>query len=65
MMRYIEENRYTGAGEETKKEVLKGIPLGRYGTSDEVVNMITFLASDESAMCTGAAYTVDGGISAC
>ena len=65
MMRSIEENRSPGAAEEAKKEVLKGIPLGRYGTSDEVVNMITFLASDESAMCTGAAYTVDGGISAC
>ena len=65
MMRSIEENRSPGASEEAKREVLKGIPLGRYGTSDEVVNMITFLASDESAMCTGAAYTVDGGISAC
>jgi len=38
--------------------------LGRYGTPEEVVNMITFLASDEAGACTGGVYTVDGGISA-
>jgi len=64
MMRSIEENRSPGAAESAKEEVLKGIPLGRYGTPEEVVNMITFLASDEAGACTGGVYTVDGGISA-
>ncbi len=64
MMRSIEENRSPGAAEIAKKEVLKGIPLGRYGTPEEVVNMITFLASDEASGCTGGVYTVDGGVSA-
>ncbi|MDA1331631.1 MAG: SDR family NAD(P)-dependent oxidoreductase [Proteobacteria bacterium] len=64
MMRSIEENRSPGSAELAKKDVLKGIPLGRYGTPEEVVNMITFLASDESSACTGGVYTVDGGVSA-
>jgi NAD(P)-dependent dehydrogenase (short-subunit alcohol dehydrogenase family) len=64
MMRSIEENRSPGAAESVKKEVLKGIPLGRYGTPEEVANMITFLASDEAGACTGGVYTVDGGVSA-
>ena len=64
MMRSIEENRAPGDAESVKKEVIKGIPLGRYGTPEEVVNMITFLGSDESSGCTGRVYSVDGGISA-
>ena len=38
-----------------------GIPLRRAGTPDDVVNMVLFLASDESAYCTGAEFIVDGG----
>ena len=64
MMRSIEENRSPGAAESVKEEVLKGIPLGRYGTPEEVANMITFLASYEAGACTGGVYTVDGGVSA-
>ena len=40
------------------------IPLGRYGTADEVARMMLFLASDESSFCTGGVYMVDGGVSA-
>ncbi len=37
------------------------IAMGRYGTNDEVANMIAFLASDEASYCTGSAFAVDGG----
>lgn len=40
------------------------IPLGRQGTSEEVANLMLFLASDESSFCTGGVYMVDGGVSA-
>jgi 3alpha(or 20beta)-hydroxysteroid dehydrogenase len=40
------------------------IPLGRPGTSEEVANLVLFLASDESAYCTGAEFTIDGGVTA-
>lgn len=40
----------------------EGIPLGRYGTSDEVASVAVFLASDESSYVTGSTYFVDGGM---
>ena len=38
-----------------------GIPLRRAGVPDDIVNMVLFLASDESSYCTGAEFIVDGG----
>ena len=38
-----------------------GVPMRRAGTPDDIVNMVVFLASDESSYCTGAEFIVDGG----
>lgn len=38
------------------------IPLGRYGSPQEVAAMCAFLCSDDAAYLTGAAYLVDGGM---
>jgi NAD(P)-dependent dehydrogenase (short-subunit alcohol dehydrogenase family) len=45
MLRYIEEH----------------TPLGRMGRSEEVANVIAFVASDEASYMTGAEIFVDGG----
>jgi NAD(P)-dependent dehydrogenase (short-subunit alcohol dehydrogenase family) len=39
-------------------------PTGRLGTPREIVNAALFLASDESSFVNGAAFVVDGGITA-
>jgi len=38
------------------------IPLGRYGTAEEVAAVIAFLASDDAGYVSGSIYTVDGGM---
>jgi 3-oxoacyl-[acyl-carrier protein] reductase len=40
----------------------QNIPLGRYGTPEEIAAMITFLASDKASFITGQAINVDGGM---
>ena len=37
------------------------IPIGRYGTPDEVANVVQFLCSDLAGNVTGAHYVIDGG----
>lgn len=39
-----------------------GIPLGRFGSSDDIANVTLFLASDLSAYVTGQVISVDGGL---
>jgi NAD(P)-dependent dehydrogenase (short-subunit alcohol dehydrogenase family) len=37
------------------------IPIGRYGTAEEVANLVIFLSSNLASNITGAQYVVDGG----
>jgi 3-oxoacyl-[acyl-carrier protein] reductase len=41
----------------------KGVPVGRYGTPEEVANAVVFLCSDAAAYINGQAISVDGGSS--
>jgi glucose 1-dehydrogenase len=42
--------------------LLKNIPLGRMGTSEEVAGLVAWLASEEAAYVTGSTYFIDGGL---
>ena len=45
-----------------KEERRARIPMGRYGTPDEVAELIAFLASSKSSYLTGQNIRIDGGI---
>ena len=47
-----------------RSRVERSLPLRRMGQPIDIANMVLFLASDESAYCTGQAFTVDGGVHA-
>ena len=51
----------SAVGEERKKLIANAVPLGRFGTADEVANAVTFLASDDASYVAGTELFVDGG----
>lgn len=53
-----------GDHREAEKMYTERHPIGRLGEPADVANALVFLASDESAFCTGSELVVDGGISA-
>ena len=59
MMSSVEQE--TESSEEAFRQI---VPLGRYGTPQEVANLTLMLLSDEASYLTGGIYTVDGGASA-
>nr|MBI2903747.1 3-oxoacyl-[acyl-carrier-protein] reductase [Chloroflexota bacterium] len=48
--------------EALKTATLNAIPLGRWGTAQEVADAVAFLASDQAAYITGQTLNVDGGM---
>ncbi|MEV8097434.1 3-oxoacyl-[acyl-carrier-protein] reductase [Kitasatospora sp. NPDC085879] len=48
--------------EDRRKEIVSGVPLGRYAAPSEVAATVRFLSSDEAAYITGAVIPVDGGL---
>ncbi len=45
-----------------KEERRASIPMGRYGRSDEISSLVSYLASDEAAYITGQNIRIDGGL---
>jgi NAD(P)-dependent dehydrogenase (short-subunit alcohol dehydrogenase family) len=48
-------------GEQRKKAVSNAVPLGRFGTANEIAKAVVFLASDDASYIAGVELFVDGG----
>lgn len=61
MVHALEEGLAPGAPQQGRQLLTSRSPLGRYGTPEEVAELMLFLASDESRFVTGAVHMIDGG----
>jgi NAD(P)-dependent dehydrogenase (short-subunit alcohol dehydrogenase family) len=48
-------------GQQRKNGITASVPLGRFGTPEEIAKAALFLASDDSSYITGIELFVDGG----
>lgn len=47
--------------DDIKEKIIAGIPMGRFGTVEEIANAVLFLANDKSSFVTGITLNVNGG----
>lgn len=59
---YIETEMTEGLTEKVKEEVLKAIPLARFGKPDDVAEAVLFLVSNRSDYITGHTLNLSGGL---
>src|ERR1041384_2590855 len=58
----IETDMTASLAEEYKQKMIEQIPLGRYGTVEEVARVAAFLLSDDARYITGQVIQADGGL---
>lgn len=59
---FIETDMTAELGEDLVKKYSEQIPLGRFGSADDVARAVEFLSSDAAGYITGALIPVDGGL---
>ncbi len=60
---FIESDMLSQVNDDRLQKMIARIPSGRLGTSEDVANLVCFLASDRAQYITGQVIQVDGGIS--
>jgi 3-oxoacyl-[acyl-carrier protein] reductase len=59
---FVETDMTAELPEETRKQYLGQIPLGRYASVEEIAQVVRWISSEEAGYITGAVIPVDGGL---
>lgn len=59
---FVETDMTDDLSDEAREELSERIPLGRFGTPDDVAGVVRFLVGDEADYITGQVLKVDGGM---
>ncbi|MFC9600504.1 SDR family NAD(P)-dependent oxidoreductase [Peribacillus butanolivorans] len=61
MMQAIEQGRGPEHANQMRERALSKVPLNRYAQTNEIAELVLFLASDKATYITGSHYLIDGG----
>jgi len=59
---FIETDMTSYMDDHAKKEIIKGIPLARLGSVNDISELVIFLSSENASYITGQTISVDGGL---
>ncbi|MGX8796928.1 3-oxoacyl-[acyl-carrier-protein] reductase [Fusibacter sp. JL298sf-3] len=59
---FIETDMTDAISEDARSAALGQIPFGRFGSAEDVANLVLFLASEQASYITGQVIAVDGGM---
>jgi NAD(P)-dependent dehydrogenase (short-subunit alcohol dehydrogenase family) len=62
MLSRLEEGMAPGNADLVRQGMVMRVPQGRYGTPDEVADVVTWLLSDEASYVNGSVVSIDGGM---
>lgn len=58
---YIATDMVMAVREDIREKIIQQIPIGRFGGTEEIAYLVSFLASENASFITGANYAINGG----